>query len=146
MLTAGHYCYGPRISTSIVTCGTNPIADYENLPKCIMVWGSNVVVSNPDCYKGEAFSVALDAGARLIVIDPRRTRAAARADIWLQLRPATDTALALGMANVIVNEGLYDREFVENHCFGWDKWVERVNEYPLGAGGEDNLGTEREDT
>ena len=131
VLTAGHFCYGPRISTSIVTCGTNPIADYENLPKCIMVWGNNVVMSNPDCYKGEPFSVAVDAGAKLIVVDPRQTRAAARADIWLQLRPATDTALAFGIANVIVNEGLYDREFVENHCFGWEKWVERVNEYPL---------------
>ena len=47
VLTAGHYCYGPRISTSIVTCGTNPIADYENLPKCIMVWGNNVVIPTP---------------------------------------------------------------------------------------------------
>jgi len=38
VLTAGHFCYGPRIATSIITCGTNPIVDYENNPKCIMVW------------------------------------------------------------------------------------------------------------
>jgi anaerobic selenocysteine-containing dehydrogenase len=131
LLTAGHFCYGPRISTSIITCGTNPIADYDNLPKCVMVWGNNIVISNPDCYKGEPFSVALEAGAKLIVVDPRQTRAAARADIWLQLRPATDTALALGIANVIVNEELYEKEFVESYCFGWDEWVKRVNEYPL---------------
>ena len=131
VLTAGHFCYGPRIATSIITCGSNPIVDYENHPKCIMVWGNNVVISNPDCYKGEPFSVALDEGAKLIVVDPRLTRAAARANVWLQLRPGTDTALALGMANVIVNEDLYDKEFVENYVHGWEPFVARVNEYPL---------------
>jgi anaerobic selenocysteine-containing dehydrogenase len=131
VLTAGHFCYGPRIATSIITCGSNPIVDYENYPKCIMVWGNNIVISNPDEYKGEPFSVALDKGAKLIVVDPRLTRIAARADIWLQLRPGTDTALALGMFNVIINEELYDREFVKNHVHGWELFVERVKEYPL---------------
>jgi len=131
VLTAGHFCYGPRIATSILTCGTNPIVDYENHPKCIMVWGNNLVISNPDCYKGEPFSVSLDKGAKLIAVDPRLTRIAARSNIWLQLRPGTDTALALGMLNVIVNEELYDREFVEKHVHGWKPFVERVNEYPL---------------
>ena len=131
VLTAGHFCYGPRIATTIITCGSNPIVDYENHPKCIMVWGNNLVISNPDCYKGEPFSVSLDAGAKLIAVDPRLTRIAARADIWLQLRPGSDTALALGMLNVIVNEKLYDRQFVENHVHGWEPFVERVNEYPL---------------
>lgn len=131
VLTAGHFCYGPRIATSIITCGTNPIVDYENHPKCIMVWGNNLVISNPDCYKGEPFSVSLNKGAKLIAVDPRLTRIAARADIWLQLRPGTDTALALGMLNVIVNEELYDREFVENYVHGWEPFVNRVNEYPL---------------
>ncbi len=130
-LTAGHFCYGPRIATTIITCGTNPIVDYENNPKCIMVWGNNLVISNPDCYKGEPFSTALDAGAKLIAVDPRLTRIAARADIWLPLRPGTDTALALGMCNVIVQEELYDKEFVENYVHGWDAFVRRVNEYPL---------------
>ena len=65
------------------------------------------------------------------MVDPRLTRVAARADIWLQLRPGTDTALALGMANVIVKEELYDKEFVENHVYGWEHFVERVAEYPL---------------
>ena len=131
VLTAGHFCYGPRIATSIITCGTNPIVDYENDPKCIMVWGNNLVISNPDCYKGEPFSVSLNAGAKLIAVDPRFTRIAARADVWLQLRPGTDTALALGMLNVIVNEELYDKEFVANHVYGWEPFVKRVNEYPV---------------
>jgi anaerobic selenocysteine-containing dehydrogenase len=131
VLTAGHFCYGPRIATSILTCGTNPVVDYENDPKCIMVWGNNPVISNPDEYKGEPFSVSLDKGAKLICVDPRLTRIAARADIWLQLRPATDTALAMGMLHVIINEELYDKEFVKDHVHGWEPFVERVNEYPL---------------
>jgi len=131
VLTAGHFCYGPRIATSIITCGSNPIVDYENNPRCIMVWGNNLVISNPDCYKGESFSACVKKGAKIIAIDPRFTRIAARADVWLQLRPGTDMALALGMLNVIVNENLYDREFVARHVYGWDAFVERVNQYPL---------------
>jgi len=131
VLTAGHFCYGPRIATSIITCGSNPIVDYENNPRCIMVWGNNVVISNPDEYKGESFSVSLEKGAKLIAVDPRLTRIAARADIWLQLRPGTDTALALGMLNVIITEELYDRGFVERYVHGWEPFVTRVGEYPL---------------
>jgi len=131
VLTAGHLCYGPRISTSIITCGSNPIVDYENDPECVMVWGNNLVIANSDEYKGESLAVCLDKGAKLIVVDPRMTRLAARADIWLQLRPGTDTALALGMLNVIIEEELYDKEFVANHVHGWDAFVERVQEYPL---------------
>ncbi len=131
VLTAGHFCYGPRIATSILTCGTNPIADYENHPRCIMVWGNNVVISNPDCYKGEPFSTALDGGAKLIAIDPRLTRIAARADVWLPLRPGTDAALALGMLHVIIEEELYEKAFVEKHVHGWEPFLRRVEEYPL---------------
>jgi anaerobic selenocysteine-containing dehydrogenase len=130
VLTAGHFCYGPRIATSIITCGSNPIVDYDNHPKCIMVWGNNLVISNPDCYKGESFSTALDKGAKLIAVDPRFTRIAARANIWLQIRPGTDCALALAMLKVIIDEKLYDSEFVENYVHGWQPFVKRVNEYP----------------
>jgi len=131
VLTAGHMCYGPRISTSIITCGSNPIVDYENHPDCVMVWGNNLVIANSDEYKGESLAVCVDNGAKLIVVDPRMTRLAARADIWLQLRPGTDTALALGMLNHIIEEELYDKEFVKNHVHGWDDFVERCKEYPL---------------
>ncbi len=131
VLTAGHFCYGPRISTSIITCGTNPVVDYENQPRCVMVWGNNLVIGNSDEYKGESLSVAVDKGAKLIVVDPRLTRIAARADVWLQLRPGTDGALALGMLYVIIHEELYDKTFVENHVYGWEPFVNRVNEYPL---------------
>jgi len=67
---------------------------------------------------------------KIIVIDPRRTRSAERADIWLPLRPGTDAALALAWLNIIISENLYDKEFVEKWTFGFDKLAARVNDYP----------------
>jgi anaerobic selenocysteine-containing dehydrogenase len=131
VLTAGHMCYGPRIATSGITCGKLTLCDYENKPKCVMVWGNNVVISNGDEYTGENLSYVLARGAKLIVVDPRLTYLAGRADVWLQLRPGTDVALALGMANVIINEELYDRQFVKSYVHGWDDFVKRVQEFPL---------------
>jgi len=131
VLTAGHMCYVSRVGATLITCGGLPVCDYDKDPKCVMVWGCNVVWTNPDEYTGENLSRVLSEGAKLIVIDPKLTYLAGRADIWLQLRPGTDTALALGMANVIINEDLYDKEFVEKHVHGWDEFVERVKEYPL---------------
>ncbi len=114
VLTAGHMCYGPRVSTSIMTCGNLPVCDYEGNPKCIMVWGNNAIISNPDEYKGVYLSDALARGAKLIVVDPRFTKLADRSHLWLPLRPGTDAALALGMLHAIIEEELYDKEFVEN--------------------------------
>ena len=61
----------------------------------------------------------------------RFTNIAAKADIWLQLRPATDAALVLGMLNHIIEKKLYDREFVDKYCFGFEQLRERVQKYPL---------------
>ena len=127
---AGHMCYLTRVGAALITCGNLPICDYDNNPKCVMLWGSNVIWTNPDEYTGENLCRVLSQGAKLIVIDPRLTYMAGRADIWLQLRPGTDAALALGMANVIISEGLYDKEFIENYVHGWDRFVERAREYP----------------
>ena len=98
-------CYGPRVATSIITCGNLPVCDYEGNPRCIMVWGNNAIISNPDEYKGVYLSDALAKGAKLIVVDPRFTKLADRSNLWLQLRPGTDVALALGMLHVIIEEG-----------------------------------------
>jgi anaerobic selenocysteine-containing dehydrogenase len=131
VITAGHMCYVSRLGATLITCGALPVCDYGSHPKCVMVWGNNVVWTHADEYKAENLARVLAEGARLIVVDPRLTYLAGRADIWLQLRPGTDTALALGMANVIISEGLYDKEFIEKYTHGWDKFVERVQEYPL---------------
>ncbi|MCD6300339.1 MAG: molybdopterin-dependent oxidoreductase [Dehalococcoidales bacterium] len=101
--------------------------DYEH-SKCIVFWGSMPEVGVPA--QTRAVYRGLRNGAKLIVIDPRPVPMAKRANIWLRIRPGTDMALALAMANVIINEGLYDKEFVEKWCVGFDKLKEHVKKYP----------------
>ena len=132
MLTAGHMCYLSRIGATLTTCGRHPAIDYANNPKCIVMWACNPLWTNPDEYKGVSFWRAYEKGAKLIVIDPRKGFLAKRADLWLQLRPGTDAALALGFFNVIIEEELYDADFVANHIHGWDAFVARIKtDYPL---------------
>jgi len=133
VLTAGHFCYVSRVSSSLITCGNLPVVDYYiNEPKCIVIWGTNPMWTNPDEYTGENFMRALKNGAKLINVDPRKSFYAGRADLWLQIRPGTDGALAFGFHHVIIEEELYDKDFVENYSHGWDAFKERVmKDYPL---------------
>jgi anaerobic selenocysteine-containing dehydrogenase len=71
---------------------------------------------------------AIKDGAKLIVIDPRRIPLA-KEGIYLQIRPGADSAVGLAMINVIIEQGLWDKEFVDKWCFGFDKLVEHVKEY-----------------
>ncbi len=131
VMGAGYMCYLSRVVAALSVCGKLPIVDYEGNPQCVMVWGNNVVWNNADEYTGENLMRVLSEGAKLIVVDPRLTYLAGRADIWLQLRPGTDTALMLAMANVIIEEGWYDRDFVDTYVHGWDEFRARVKEYSL---------------
>jgi anaerobic selenocysteine-containing dehydrogenase len=133
VLTAGHFCYVSRVSSSLITCGNLPVVDYYlNEPKCIVIWATNPMWTNPDEYKGENFMRALKNGAALITIDPRKSFYAGRADLWLQIRPGTDGALAFGFHHVIIEEELYERDFTEHYIHGWDAFRERVmKDYPL---------------
>jgi anaerobic selenocysteine-containing dehydrogenase len=133
VLTAGHFCYVSRVSSSLITCGNLPVVDYYiNEPKCIVIWATNPMWTNPDEYTGENFMRALKNGAKLINVDPRKSFYAGRADLWLQIRPGTDGALAFGFHHVIIEEDLYEKDFVENYIHGWDAFKERVmNDYPL---------------
>jgi len=131
VLTAGHMCYVSRVASTLVTAGNLPICDYEGGPRCIVLWGCNPQWTNPDEYKGEGFWRAYRRGAKLICIDPRKGFTAKKADLWLQLRPGTDAALAMGFHHVIIEEDLYDREFAENFIHGWEDFKERVADYPL---------------
>jgi anaerobic selenocysteine-containing dehydrogenase len=92
-----------------------------------VMWGANLSESSPRLWN--TWRRARSEGTKIVVIDPRPTACASEADIWLQLRPGTDGALALGMLNVIINEGLYDREFVENWCLGFDELKALVQAY-----------------
>jgi anaerobic selenocysteine-containing dehydrogenase len=129
VLTPGHMCYLPRIAISKVMGMEIPMCDYDNDPQCVLVWGSNHLISNPDENKGINLAMTLQKGARLIVVDPRRTKLAEKAELWLQIRPATDSALAMGMMHVIVKEKLYDEDFVNNYTTGFDKLVERLEKF-----------------
>jgi anaerobic selenocysteine-containing dehydrogenase len=132
MITAGHMCYLSRISATLTTCGRHPAIDYENNPACIVMWGCNPLWTNPDEYKGISFWRAYQKGAKLIVIDPRKSFLAKRADLWLQVRPGTDAALALGFHRVIIEEELYDKAFAAQYIHGWEAFVDRVmSDYPL---------------
>jgi anaerobic selenocysteine-containing dehydrogenase len=112
------------IESAIYGWVTEP--DFSNA-RTIVEWGHNPGVT----YLPEARKVldAKERGATLIVIDPRFTETASKADLWLQIRPGTDAALALAWINVIVNEGLYDKEFVEKYTYGFEKLKEHVQQY-----------------
>jgi len=68
-------------------------------------------------------------GSKLITIDPRSTWWTTRSEVHLQNRPGTDGIIALAMLNVIINEGIYDKKFVEKWCYGFDELKKRVQEY-----------------
>jgi len=104
--------------------------DAEGKPatNCILLIGIDPSHSRFRMWK--SIRDAVELGTKLIVIDPRRTDTAALADIWLQIRPGTDAALLMSMINVIIEEGLYDREFVEKWCHGFAQLRERAKEYP----------------
>ncbi len=103
-------------------------ASGEPFTKCVLLVGINPRESTLRLWKSVLNGKKI--GVKIIVLDPRRTPAAELADIWLQLRPGTDTALLMSMINVVIEEGLYDKEFVEKWCYGFDKLAERAKEYP----------------
>jgi anaerobic selenocysteine-containing dehydrogenase len=106
-------CFRPRHTASVRTYGDYLVSDFEGGPGLIVMWGSQKNISNGQHYLANRLFDALKQGAKLIVVDPRRTAMAARADIWQPVRPGTDTALLLSWLNVIISEDLYDRDFVE---------------------------------
>jgi len=127
-------CYFPRIVAARMTSGRFHVCDYYGFggetPKCVLNWGCNIAGSGAaDGMCGYQVTRTVKNGAKLIVVDPRRTDLAAQADHWLQLRPGTDDALALGMLNVIIKEQLYDKDFVAKWTTGFDEFAERVGEY-----------------
>ena len=122
-------CYAARATSQTLTLGGLAIECPDfGATQCMLFWGANPVATWH--WKGVGMMEAWSRGVKLIVIDPVLSESASKADMWLQLRPGTDAALALGMLNVIINEGLYDKEFVDRWCLGFDQLKERVQEYP----------------
>ncbi len=103
-----------------------PTEDFR-LAKLVLAWGANIHGNNVHLWP--MIEKARRAGARLIVIDPYRTRTAALADWHIAIRPGTDAALALGMMHVIFNEGLEDRDYIAAMTHGATELAERAREY-----------------
>ena len=95
--------------------------------KTLLVWSSNLYHSNTPM--SGTYQGLKKRGAKIIVVDPRHSVTAHDADIHLQLIPGTDGALALSMAQVIIEEGLYDKEFVENYVYGFEEYREYVQNF-----------------
>ncbi len=122
-------CHAPREVTGMHTCGFYPVADLHNPTNLILSWASNVLSTNEEGQIGGGTLQQLKKGAKLIVVDPRRTELAQKAELWLQLKPGTAQALALGFLHVIIEELLYDKEFVEKYTFGFEELAQHTKKY-----------------
>ncbi len=142
-MQSGYACYTPRLAAAAyITGSTYSEWDYAGalpdrwdderytLTEVLVMWGKAPLESNPDGFFGHAVVDAMRRGTRLIQIDPRVNWLSARADIFIQLRAGTDTALAMAMLDVIIKEDLYDHEFVEYWCYGFEQLAERVATMP----------------
>jgi len=135
-ITPGYVCHSPRIGIyGLVTGYGRLYCDYHGwggeYPKTQIVLAKQLEISSADSEMAHWFMKSLDYVKNLIVIDPRATAMTSRATVWCQLRPGTDAALLLGMMNVIIQEELYDKEFVENWTYGFEELKKRAAEYPL---------------
>ena len=124
----GSVCYVPRTNGSVITHGYSPVPDYSYPPGCILVWGANLAETRIGEHRQTIR--ALEGGSKLLVIDPRKTKLSQKAEIWIQPRPGSDLAVALGMINVIINQDLYDKTFVSNWTVGFDELKRHVQDYP----------------
>ncbi|MEJ2638008.1 MAG: molybdopterin-dependent oxidoreductase [Desulfosarcinaceae bacterium] len=122
-------CMCPSYATEYATYGGMAWSEVMGA-QCIVVWGCNASSSNPIGLYPQLVR-AKKRGARLIVIDPRRTKEADMADLWLQIRPGTDAALMLCWMRLLIEEGLYDHDFVDKWTVGFEDLKPAVESYTL---------------
>jgi anaerobic selenocysteine-containing dehydrogenase len=113
------------ISVLGVKLGTEPEQFVHS--RYIIAWAANIHGNNVHLWP--FITEARRKGAKLVVIDPYRTRTAACADWYLPINPGTDAALALGMMHVIIGETLHDAGYVEKYTLGFEQLQEKVKEY-----------------
>jgi len=122
-----HNCATPTAAvTRIVEGGNGLSVNFEN-SRCITAWGSNI--THTMIGGGLGLMSALKKGAKFICMDPFLTPMASKADIWLQLRPGTECAMVMAWINVIIEEGLYDKEFVGKWTTGFDELTEHIKQF-----------------
>lgn len=123
VLTSGDMCGWGRVGATRYVYGVGSVASNAGgaMPDiarsgCLILWGYNPSASR--LTHATATVAAQKRGMRLIVIDPRRVGLVSRADMWLRVRPGTDGALALGLANLMIHNGWYDADFMRNWSNG----------------------------
>jgi len=118
-------CYRMRIRTRQITFGKYPTEELDST--LYLLWGHNPDES--DFPLKLAIEENLKKGAKIVVIDPKRIPLADQAEMYLRIRPGTDGALGLAMIHVIINEKLYDTDFVEKYTYGFDQLVTHIQPF-----------------
>jgi anaerobic selenocysteine-containing dehydrogenase len=128
-VTERTYCDSGSCTAYAMTDGPTAGVDPESIvhARYIVIWACNVVSTNLHLWPFVA--EAQRRGAKVVVIDPVRTRTARHADWHLAIRPGTDGALAMAMMHVIITEGLHDADYVERYTVGFAELAERVAQY-----------------
>ncbi|MGB6363540.1 MAG: molybdopterin-dependent oxidoreductase, partial [Thermoanaerobaculia bacterium] len=127
--TYGDLCWPAGLEATRLTLGDNK----HNAPwdlanaRLIVLWGKNPAETN--IHQMRFVEQAAEAGARVVVIDPRRTQTAEAAELLIQIKPGTDGALALGIAHLLIRNGGIDEDFVADHVLGFEPFAEMVTEY-----------------
>ncbi len=127
VLSRGHLCGLVRGSAYASLYGDAPGMPPEQIRHCdlVVVWGNNVTVSNLHLAR-EIQAARKGRGARLIVVDPKRTRIAEQADLFIQVRPGTDVVLALALAAELERRGAHDQAFIDRWVDGCDSYMEHA--------------------
>ena len=120
-------CWIPTFMVETALGGWSPFETDLGGSRCVILWGMNPGASTLPSMRGYT-DLQLN-GLKIIVVDPRYSETAAKADLWLPLRPGSDTALALAMAHTIVYEGMVDYNFVMEYCVGFDEIMEHLEQY-----------------
>ncbi|MCY4439930.1 MAG: molybdopterin-dependent oxidoreductase, partial [Deltaproteobacteria bacterium] len=130
LLARGQLCGIVRSSAYASLYGAAPGMPPEQVrhSDLVVVWGNNVTVSNLHLAR-EIQAARRGGGARLIVVDPKRTRIAEQADLFIQVRPGSDAVLALAMAAELERRGAHNRAFVERWVEGYDAYMTHARGY-----------------
>jgi anaerobic selenocysteine-containing dehydrogenase len=122
----GSICFVARDFAHSYTYGAMTFPEAKNA-RCILVWGKND--GNTALGAAESIYYAREHGATLIVIDPVQTALARKADLWLQIKPGHDGLLAMAMIHEVIENKLFDAEFVEHYATGFDRLRETAARY-----------------
>ena len=122
-------CATAGVAGSHMTLGSRAAIDPEAVlhSKLIINWGSNTSVTNSHLWA--IMHRARKAGAKIITIDPFRSKTAEKSDLWIPIRPGTDAALALGIMHVIFRDKLQDQDFIDKFCLGGEDLKSRANDF-----------------